>query len=161
MHILLSNSQAGPVTTVKQKQEEISRNHVQAFISGSVQHQAACWGGRTCTMWFDIGDPKVGRQRFIGQVPSFFSNPTTGWPISWRTWVGFTMILVVPLHPLPGSAWADGKLAELAKHLGKMVEHPKSKPTQPRFARSWATLYNMYTRSLILADTPSPVQCVG
>ena len=36
MQILLSNSQAGPVRTVKQEQEEISRNHVQAFISDSV-----------------------------------------------------------------------------------------------------------------------------
>ena len=36
MQILLSNSQAGPGRTVKQEQEEISRNHVQAFIPGSV-----------------------------------------------------------------------------------------------------------------------------
>ena len=33
MQILLSNSQAGPGRTVKQEQEEISRNHVQTFIS--------------------------------------------------------------------------------------------------------------------------------
>ena len=44
-------------------------------------------------------------------------------------------------HPLPGSAWADGKLAELAEQLGKMVEHPKSMSTQPRFARRCVTLY--------------------
>ena len=31
VHILLSNSQAGPGRTVKQEQEEISRNHIQAF----------------------------------------------------------------------------------------------------------------------------------
>ena len=36
MQILLSNSQAGPCRTVKQEQEEISRNHVHAFIPGSV-----------------------------------------------------------------------------------------------------------------------------
>ena len=36
MQILLSNSQAGPGRTVKQEQEEISRNHVQTFISPSV-----------------------------------------------------------------------------------------------------------------------------
>ena len=36
MHILLSNSQAGPGTIVKQEQEEISRKHIQAFIPGSV-----------------------------------------------------------------------------------------------------------------------------
>ena len=33
MQILLSNSQAGTSRTVKQEQEEISRNHVQTFIS--------------------------------------------------------------------------------------------------------------------------------
>ena len=31
VHILLSNSQAGPSRKVKQEQEEISRNHVEAF----------------------------------------------------------------------------------------------------------------------------------
>ena len=31
---------------------------------------------------------------------------------------------------LTGSAWADGKLAELAEQLGKIVEHPKSMSTQ-------------------------------
>ena len=36
IHIWLSNSQAGLGTTVKQEQEDISRNHVQAFIPGSV-----------------------------------------------------------------------------------------------------------------------------
>ena len=36
MQILLSNSQAGPGRTVKQELEVISRNHVQAFIPGSV-----------------------------------------------------------------------------------------------------------------------------
>ena len=36
MHILLSNSQAGLGRTVKQEQEEISHNHIQTFILGSV-----------------------------------------------------------------------------------------------------------------------------
>ena len=36
MDVLLSRTQAGPGRTVKQEQEEISRNHVQAFIPGSV-----------------------------------------------------------------------------------------------------------------------------
>ena len=39
MQILLSNSQAGPVRTAKQGQEEMSLNHVQAFIPGSVQNK--------------------------------------------------------------------------------------------------------------------------
>ena len=38
MHILLSNSQAGPGETAKQEQEEISRNHVQTFFGCSVYH---------------------------------------------------------------------------------------------------------------------------
>ena len=36
MQILLSNSQAGPGRTVKQEQDEISRNHMQANVPGSV-----------------------------------------------------------------------------------------------------------------------------
>ena len=36
MQILLSNSQAERGRNVKQEQEEISRNHVQSFIPGSV-----------------------------------------------------------------------------------------------------------------------------
>ena len=38
VQILLSNSQAGPGRKIKQGQEEISRNHVQAIFPGSV-HQ--------------------------------------------------------------------------------------------------------------------------
>ena len=37
LHVLLSSTQAGPGRTVKQEQEEISRNHVQTFISPSVE----------------------------------------------------------------------------------------------------------------------------
>ena len=36
LYVLLSMTQAGPGRTVKQEQEEISRNHVQTFISPSV-----------------------------------------------------------------------------------------------------------------------------
>ena len=36
VQILLSSTQAGPGRTVKQQQEEISRNHVQAFYPISV-----------------------------------------------------------------------------------------------------------------------------
>ena len=37
LFVLLSRTQAGPGRTVKQEQEEISRNHVQTFIHPSVQ----------------------------------------------------------------------------------------------------------------------------
>ena len=36
LQILLSNSHLGPGRKIKQEQEEISRNHVQAFFPGSV-----------------------------------------------------------------------------------------------------------------------------
>ena len=49
---------------------------------------------------------------------------------------------------MPDSAWAGGILAEAAEHLGKMVEHPKLKSTQPRFARRWVTLYIAFKRCL-------------
>ena len=39
VQILLSNSQAGPGRKVKQEQEEISRNHVQAFQPISVNQE--------------------------------------------------------------------------------------------------------------------------
>ena len=39
LQILLSSTQAGPGRKVKQEQEEISRNHVEAFNSGSVHLQ--------------------------------------------------------------------------------------------------------------------------
>ena len=39
LQILLSRTEAGPGRTVKQEQEEISRNHVQTFIYLSVESQ--------------------------------------------------------------------------------------------------------------------------
>ena len=48
-------------------------------------------------------------------------------------WVDFDLECSTLCLVLPGSAWANGKLAELAELLGKMVEHPKPKSTQPRF----------------------------
>ena len=41
MYFLLSRTHAGPGRTVKQEQKEITRNHVQAFIPGSV-HGLGC-----------------------------------------------------------------------------------------------------------------------
>ena len=38
LYVLLSRTQAGPGRTVKQEQEQISRNHVQTFISPSVHY---------------------------------------------------------------------------------------------------------------------------
>ena len=72
---------------------------------------------------------------------------STGGLISWPTSVGLTLIWVVP-----PSAWADGKLAELAEQLGKMVENPKSKSTQPRFARRWVPLYRSVCPTVLHLD---------
>ena len=44
-------------------------------------------------------------------------------------------------HPLPGSTRADGKLAELAEQVGKMVEHHRSKSTQPSYLVGFPTLH--------------------
>ena len=47
-------------------------------------------------------------------------------------WVGLTLICPLPrFHPLPSSAWADGKLSEVAEQVGQMGEQSKSKSTQP------------------------------
>ena len=47
----------------------------------------------------------------------------TGWPISWRTWVGLTLILGVS----PG--WWAATVATYC--LSRMEEHPKCKSTKP------------------------------
>ena len=47
----------------------------------------------------------------------------TGWPISWRTWVGLTLILGVS----PG--WWAATVATYC--LSRMEEHPKTKSTKP------------------------------
>ena len=53
----------------------------------------------------------------------------TGRGICSESWVWLTLILAVPVY-VPGSAWADGKLAELQdEQLGKIVEHHRSKST--------------------------------
>ena len=41
---------------------------------------------------------------------------------------------------MPGSAWADGNLAELAEQVDKMVEHYRSKATQPNYPSGCPTL---------------------
>ena len=50
----------------------------------------------------------------IARRPVRSRPPSTGWPISWRTRVGFVL------------KWLS--------NVGKMVRHPKSKSTRPRFA---------------------------
>ena len=40
-------------------------------------------------------------------------------------------------QPLPSSVWANCKLAEVVEKMGKMVEHPKSKSTQPGAWFNW------------------------
>ena len=42
LFVLVSRTQAGPGRAVKQEQEEISRNHVQTFISPSVETFSCC-----------------------------------------------------------------------------------------------------------------------
>ena len=37
------------------------------------------------------------------------------------------------IYNLPGSAWADGILTEMAEQVSKMVEHLGSKSTQPNY----------------------------
>ena len=61
LHILLSNSQAGPGRNVKQEQEEISRNHVQAFIPGSV-HRSKSIESYNRTSFLEGGSLKVERK---------------------------------------------------------------------------------------------------
>ena len=63
-----------------------------------------------------------------------------------RLATGFGWLWFVLFHPLPSSAWADGKLAEVAEQVGKMGEYPKSKvnPTQSLTLRSMMQIYECY-----------------
>ena len=56
--------------------------------------------------------------------------------IAWLGWLRFWLF-----HPLPGSAWADGKLADLAEQLGKMVDHHRSNSTQQKYPSRCPSLY--------------------
>ena len=50
--------------------------------------------------------------------------------------LGYSTLCLVLLGLMP-----NGKLAELAEQVGKMVEHLRSKSTQPNYAPRWSTLY--------------------
>ena len=53
--------------------------------------------------------------------------------------VGLVWLWFWLFHPLPGCAWADGKLAEVDDQAGKMVEHLRSKSTQSNNPTRWTT----------------------
>ena len=70
---MLSRTQAGPGRTVKQEQEEISRNHVHTFIYLSV-----------CVLTNQILHPQSlsgennNQQRLSGKLPSLNGGPKSG-----------------------------------------------------------------------------------
>ena len=57
-------------------------------------------------------------------------NVIQGGAAAWIAWLRLPSFWL--FHPLPGSAWADGKLAEVTEQLSKIVEHHtvKVNPTQ-------------------------------
>ena len=67
LHVLLSRTQAGPGRTVKQKQEEISRNHLQTFIFPSVHVNNF---GKQCISMLHIKG-EVGKH-----IHNFYGRPT-------------------------------------------------------------------------------------
>ena len=50
-------------------------------------------------------------------------------------------LIFLLFQALPNSAWADGKLAELAEQLGKTVEHSRSKSMQHNYLSRCPSLY--------------------
>ena len=54
MFVLVSRTQAGPGRAVKQKQEEISRNHVQTFISPSVSVEQDVQESKKGSLYFIV-----------------------------------------------------------------------------------------------------------
>ena len=68
LHVLLSRTQAGPGRTVKQKQEEISRNHIQTFISPSVYIVPLAIAARPRPWAEGKEEEEEGDNRFEGQT---------------------------------------------------------------------------------------------
>ena len=57
---------------------------------------------------------------------------------------GLGQLLFLSFHNLPGSAWADGSLAELSRQLGKIMEHlNQSRPNPPYNLRNFEIHVNV------------------
>ena len=69
---------------------------------------------------------------------------STGWPISW--WTGFSWLRFGLFHH---PAWAVGSYS--SGHQPGVL--PKSKSTQSRFARRWATLYTADKWALVVCGS--------
>ena len=98
----------------------------------------------------DVADSIEGKSNFIKVDRRTEVVPLRGWTCYW-IWEssrglfkqvhlavalqigasGLRLRWVVLFHPLPISAWADGKLAEVAEQVGEIGEYPKSKSTRP------------------------------
>ena len=72
--------------------------------------------------------------------------------VGYQSWVDFDLGCVEQ----PGD---DGKLAELAEQMAKMVEHLRPKSTQPNYPTRWTTLYSpsMLNVSLLGESNMFPV----
>ena len=81
--------------------------------------------GLTWSMVIRNSDSIPNRQIHVQGVPA-------GLGLSNRAWADLDFC---------SSAWAYGKLAELAEQVNKLMEHHKSKSTQPGSESCWDTLY--------------------
>ena len=72
----------------------------------------------------------------------------SGW-IAGLGWLSFWQF-----HLLPSSAWADGKLAELAEQVDKLVEHHMCESTHPKYPTRGDTLYKYTCTSILHACLP-------
>ena len=109
LYVLLSRTQAGLGRTVKQKQEEISRNHVQTFISPSVY---ACVSriGHGATV--PVGQMEEGRLGAPAPVPHSFTHSD-----GLALWSGRQSLLRSPsLSPSLSPSYASSINSMLVEH---------------------------------------------
>ena len=81
--------------------------------------------------------------------PRTDESPCTGCTISLKTWLQLTFIWDVPPSCPPAQPLLPISNQPTQNYCRQRVEQHKSKSTQPRLARKWATLYYYYLNSEI------------
>ena len=94
----------------------------------SIGHHCTCHQRSKCLWSHTLGPRHAHLEINFGWMTIILQGGPSG-RIVGLGWLWFWLF-----HPLPGFAWADGKLAELAEQLRKMVEHNTSKSTEPQLS---------------------------
>ena len=137
LYVLLSRSQAGPGRTVKQEQEEISRNCVQTFISPSVDIPKFGLFAADFLALLRLHIAKLGIfYRLSGHSHSNLKRTHTR-----KTRLQFTSGPIVELSGVVGPSWPIFQAATLPLYRGHGGRHAVA-PAHHRHrpAQSWYTI---------------------